>query len=332
MKIQLMLLAAMGMWTLLLGCSFAKPIHTTLSDPTIKYTVPEKPYVVLKRGDVEAVIVDNSAVNDEVLSGHKAGYNGVASLKHTRRRDNMFVPFYAGLNLEHIHDGAVQDRNILFEPRRVPMELRVIDDHTAELYQAPTPNWKLESATRYELLPDGTIQMTFECIPRARVFKNGYVGLFWASYIHKPESLDIHFIGHDAQDPGTRWIRGVTPKHGTLSTHLPDWDKRSFPHHPVYDTRLMFSRSNYWYSRPWYFGISHEMALAYIFRKSDMIWFSQSPTGGGGGNPAWDFQFYIPDYEVDRRYGFVMRAMYLPYESHEQIGRTVEGNLTALNP
>ena len=37
----------------------------------------------------------------------------------------------------------------------------------------------------------------------------------------------------------------------------------------------------------------------------------------------WDhatgYQYFVPDYEVGRRYQMVMRAMYLPYESPEQI-------------
>jgi hypothetical protein len=93
------------------------PRLTSLSDKSVSYKRAEKPYAVIKRGNVEAVIVDNRAVDDEVLPKHRAGYSGVASLTHTDRRANLFVPSYAGLNFEHIHDGTVQDRKVLFEPR-----------------------------------------------------------------------------------------------------------------------------------------------------------------------------------------------------------------------
>jgi hypothetical protein len=288
--------------------------------------VPEKPYAVLERGGVRAVIVDNSAVDDEVLPGHRGGYSGVASLTHRDRGENLFVPSYAGLNFEHIHDGTVRDREILFEPRYSPMELRVVNAHTAELFQPPTSTYQLESCTRYALLADGTIEMTFECIPRARSFANEYIGLFWASYIHQPESLDIHFIGHDEADPAPRWIRGVTPAHGTLSTHLAKGDRREFPHADDFPLTLVFNQSNYRYDEPWYFGVSHGMALAMMFREQDGIRFSQSPSGGGDGNPAWDFQFFIPEYKVGERYGYVMRAMYVPYSSPAQMAEVTAGH------
>ena len=79
---------------------------------------------------------------------------------------------FLGLNLENLHDGTVQDRKVFFELRPSPMQLRGIDKHTVELFQTPTPYWGLESSTRYHLLPDGTIEMTFECIPWRRSFKN----------------------------------------------------------------------------------------------------------------------------------------------------------------
>ena len=193
-----------------------EPGRTTLSVPAARYTVPEGPYVVLTRGDVEAVVVDHRAVDDAVLPGHRAGYAGVAALRHARRRENLFVPAYAGLNFEHIHDGTTRPREILFEPRNAPMELRRIDEHTVELYQKPTPTWGLESCTRYELLPDGAIEMTVECIPRLRRFKNGYIGLFWASYIRRPESGAIHFLGHpEGGDKSPR--RSRRPRRRTAS-------------------------------------------------------------------------------------------------------------------
>lgn len=308
------------------------PKLTSLENPAVRYRVPNEPYVVLRRAGVEAVVVDNSAVDDEVLPGHRGGYSGVASLKSKSRQENLFVPFYAGLNFEHIHDGTVKDREILFEPRNAPMELRWIDAHTVELYQAPTPHYKLESCTRYRLLEDGAIEMTFECIPRARTFETGYIGLFWASYIHQPESLDVHFRGHGGEDSQIRWIRGVTPSHGTCATHLAAGDTRVFPHDASFPLTLVFNRSPFLYDEPWYYGVSHGMAFVYMFRKQDQIRFAQSPSGGGRGNPAWDFQFFISDYEVGERSGFVMRAMYCPYESVEQVIRVTEKHRSALHP
>ncbi|MBN2293320.1 MAG: hypothetical protein JXM70_12895 [Pirellulales bacterium] len=73
------------------------------------------------------------------------------------------------------------------------------------------------------------------------------------------------------------------------------------------------------------------MAFVQIFRPRDQIRITQSPSGGGRGNPAWDFQFFIPDYKVGKRYQMVMRAMYLPCESQQQIERACEMHRRALS-
>lgn len=309
------------------------PGRTTLSNPAIRYEVPKQHYAVLKRGDVRAVVVDNAAVADDVLPAHRAGYSGVASLTHTRRAENLFVPSYAGLNYEHIHDGTTQPRDVLFEPRRAPMELRVVGPHAVELYQPPTPTWALESALRYEMLEDGTMEMTLECAARKKTFTRGYIGLFWASYIHAPESLDIHFRGrNDGSDAAAGWIRGVTPSHGVLSTHLAADDDRRFAHDDDFPLTLVYNRSKHRYSEPWYYGVSHGMAFVQMFRRQDGVRLTQSPSGGGRGNPAWDFQYLVPQYETDRVYRLVMRAMYVPYESAEQVERVSAPHRAALNP
>ncbi len=315
-------------------CAADRAGVTSLTNGSVRYVVPDKPYVVLKRGDVEAVIVDNRAVDDDVLPGHRAGYSGVASLKQKRQPRNVFVPAYAGLNFEHIHDGTTQDRDVLFEPRRVPMELRRIDEYTVELYQAPTKTWKLESCSRYRLLPDGVIELTFECIPRSKTFRNGYVGLFWASYINQPESLDIHFRGvgdtGDQREPMAKWVRGVTPAHGRLSTHLAFNDTRSFKHDADFPLSLVYNRSRHRYVEPWYYGVCRGMALVQVFRAGDGVRLTQSPSGGGGGNPAWDFQWFIPDYEVDKMYRLVMRAAYVPYTSQDDMAKLASAEMRKL--
>ena len=308
------------------------PKLTSLSNPAIKYRRVKKPYVVLQRGDITAVIADNSEIQDEILPNHRAGYSGVASLTHAQRDENLFVPTVAGLNYEHIHDGTVKDRKILFEPRNSPMELRVIDAFTAELYQPPTTTYRLESCLRYQLLEDGVIELTMEFIPRQDSFANGYIGLFWASYINQPESLDIHFKGHRTDGPAAAdWVRGVTPAHGTRPTHLATDDHRVFPHDEAFPLTLVFNRSAYRYAEPWYYGVSHGMAWVQMFRRKDEIRISQSPSGGGRGNPAWDFQYFIPNYKLHQRYQMVMRGMYVPFESPEQIERVSRPHRVALS-
>ena len=188
---------------------------------------------------------------------------------------------------------------------------------------------------RYQLLDNGVIELTFECVPRRDTFKNGYIGLFWASYIHQPESLDIHFIGCPNNDASAvpAWVRGVTPAHGELPTHLARDDQRDFAHDLAFPLTLVFNRSRHRYAEPWYFGVCRGMAFAEIFRAPDQVRLRQSPSGGGTGNPAWDFQWFIPNYKVGQRYQLVMRALYWPVTNpadetatREEVSRAIRQN------
>lgn len=311
----------------------AAPRVTSLTNPNVAFQVPAEHHVVLERGDVRAVIVDNEAMDVPDVPGHRAGYNGVAVLTHRRRGENLFVPAVAGLNFEHIHDGSTAGLVEKFEPRRFPMQLRIVDRHTVEVYQPPTGNWKIESCGRYHLLEDGTIEYTFECIPRSGDHRNGLIGLFWASYIHQPEQGGIFFRGRARDEDGpSRWIEAVSPKHGTDSTHPPAANSTLPQVDPDFPLTLVNHPSQFVYTEPWYFGVSHGMAYVQMFRERDRIWLAQSPSGGGAGNPAWDFQWFISDCQVGQAYGFVMRAAYLPYESREQIERATRDHRTVLNP
>jgi hypothetical protein len=302
-----------------------------LTNPDVRYKVADERYVVLKRNGYKAIIVDNSAVDTADLPGHRAGYNGLASLTHLDQTENVFVPSYAGLNFEHIHDGTTAGLVEKFEPRKFPMQLRVIDEFTVEVYQPPTGNWQLESCGRYAILPDGVIEYTFECIPKVNHYARDFIGLFWASYIHQPEDKSIFFKGSADNEGSMKWINAVTPSHGVASTHRPDRSVQLPPVDPDFPLTLVNHPSDYVVSDPWYYGVSRGWALVQMFRKQDQIWIAQSPSGGGKGNPAWDFQWFIRKPKAGQSYGFVMRIAYLPYVSAEQIESRVQRHLSALN-
>ena len=82
-------------------------------------------------GDLTAVIGDNA-----VHEGHRAGYNGLWSLRHKQSTRSVFVPGIAGLNLEHVFNGETEfgGRDVFFEPRRAAMTFRKVNAATAELH------------------------------------------------------------------------------------------------------------------------------------------------------------------------------------------------------
>ena len=90
-----------------------------------------------------------------------------------------------------------------------------------------------------------------------------------------------------------------------------------------------FSRSRY--AEPWYFGVCRGMAFVQMFREQDGVRLTQSPSGGGSGCPAWDFQWFIEKPRVGQRYQLVMRVGYVPVNGpgdaaqvREQIRRLVK--------
>ena len=272
--------------------------------------------VVLSRGDLRAVFIDNYAFGEN----HHSGYNGIAALRHTAHDSNLFVPFYAGFNLEHIFssDSLVQR----FEPRRNPMSLKKISDTEALLHQPTTPISRVESWTHFKMVVPHYIDITFRCIIHSDdFFQNNQAGLFWASYINAPPDKKIYFRGRKKNEDSYKWIEAWSPAHGVQSTHIGEKDKYIFYTAPGFNVVLANHYSEFLFKDAFYYGRFHQMVFAYLFSTQDnqTIRFSQSPTGGGGPNPAWDFQFIIPDYEVGKEYSYKCRLIYKEFISPEDI-------------
>ena len=76
------------------------------------------------------------------------------------------------------------------------------------------------------------------------------------------------------------------------------------------------------YTDPFYFGYSGDHVYALMFDRTEGIRFSHSPSSGGipsYPNPAWDWQYIIPKYEVLQEYGYRARVVYREKCSREEI-------------
>jgi len=297
------------------SCHHRKQEHETGDQLSLKPDRLEAQKVVrLSNGVINAIFVDNNAFGED----HRASYNGIAGLTHRSQDSSVFVPFYAGFNLEHIFGGDSLAQ--LFEPRKHPMELYKISDSEVLLYQSPTPLSHLESQTVFKLTDSHYIDVAFRFIIHdGSFFKHGYAGLFWASYIHEPGDKKIYFLGSEEGSESTAWISAYSTKHGTKSTHIGTRQKDPIYFAPNFNATLASHFSDYRYEQPFYYGRFHNMVLAYMFKPEKGIRFSQSPTGGGELNPAWDFQFIVPDFEVGQEYSFQARILYKEFTGENDV-------------
>ncbi len=288
---------------------------TSLSQPSLRPTGFEQISVAtLTNGDLTVTFVDNEAFGDH----HKAGYNGIASLVHRTQEASPFVPQYAGFNLEHIFGGDILEE--LFEPRKHDMELFQRDSNQVLLYQSPTPLSKVESLTTFTMVAPHYIDVTFTCkIHSIDFFQHNYAGFFWASYIDSPEDPNIYLRGFHGDESEPEWKTTYSFEHGVASTHLSATDESDIYFHPDFNATLANHFSDFRYDECFYYGRYRQMVLAYFFDASQIIRFSQSPTGGGQGNPAWDFQYLIPNFIPQEEYSFRARIMYKPFKDVQDV-------------
>lgn len=301
------------MRTLLFALFLSLPSQYALSEVTTVPGESQSP-ITLTVGELTATFADNQAYGEH----HRNRYNGIAELLHPSASGNLFVPSYAGFNLEHFFGGDFLEE--LFEPREHPMVLWKVDDQTVKLYQPPDSRSKVESTHTFRMVPphyiDIEVELTYHDLT---LFRHGYAGTFWASYINKPESKSMHFWGTHKERPEPHWAEWYSPRHGYQSTHLHVDDVFEPFFVDNFNTTLANHFSDFRYIDPFYYGIRQCMVFAIFFDRTEGVRFSQSPTGGGEGNPAWDHYFLIRDPKVGQPYSYRGRLMYKPYVSAEDI-------------
>lgn len=282
----------------------------------------------LETGALRVVVADNEAFG----TIHRAGYNGVAELLVTAPgAKNLFVPSVAGLNFEHIFSGdALSFSWNIFEPRRAPIQLVRGSATRVELQQERTEHWPLRSRLTYEVTNDA-IDFTYCGTPLSDAWrKHGYIGVFFASYIDKPEDMSLQFIGRSRPGRGDarpRWIKHLPASHGLAANHRPAGSAWDPPLDEGFNIPLAKGASDFEYLYPFYFGRSGENVFIMMFERphdGGELRFAQSPSGGGAGNPAWDFVYFQRGYEVNREFCFRARAVLRKFSNVDEVIRLYE--------
>ena len=240
--------------------------------------------VELKTSEL-TVVVGNNEAGDGQWACHRAGYNGIWSLSSVHSPDNCFVPFYAGLNLEHLMDDLfmTDESGDNFEPRKAPMHLTRISASSALLAQEPTPLTGVESETLFEVIEPHTIDMRF----RARLHRpprsGKWFGFFWASYINAPDRPALHFRDEKGMlnclSPDRHGQNGAnTVCHESLESPSLGLRERQYATHS-----LAHSFSARRFGAPLMFGYPAvgRMLFLQMFDQSKPVRLSMSPTGGG---------------------------------------------------
>jgi hypothetical protein len=84
------------------SCHLRKSRHDPADQLSLRPGHLESHKVIrLSNGVINVVFVDNTAFGEE----HRAGYNGIAELTHMSQDSSVFVPYYAGFNLELVYLG-----------------------------------------------------------------------------------------------------------------------------------------------------------------------------------------------------------------------------------
>jgi hypothetical protein len=278
--------------------------------------------VPLKSDSMEAVIADN----DKFFPKHRGGYNGISHLavqdasKASKRGKNLFVPMYAGLNLEHYFDEKARERDVLFHPRRHPMVLaRWKEANSAILSQDPFPPWNISYVSTFVVSGRNRIDFAMEITPRDKeIEKSSFLGAFWASYIHFPQQQGINIMGHvrGEKQADKRWTYIETATHGEESSIMPAATTFIPSYAPEFPKHWLFaSKGDYVHDIPLCYGVSGGIALAFMFKDKERVWFAHSPSGGGPGCPAWDFFAIFPAPRVDETYKVHGRLVAKPFSS-----------------
>ena len=291
-----------------------------------KVGVEGQDFGTLRVSKLTAVVGNNEFMGEH----HKGRYNGIFSMTSPDQAESPFVPFYAGINLEHYFDAQNRhpDGNIFFEPREHPMSFTMVNDTTAKMHLPTTPYWQAESNITVEVKEPYYLDYQFRVTPHKKDLAGNLFGVFWASYMNAPMDKSVYFLTGESTLDAPKWQQFYSQVHNRDSVLRHTSDTFEMPHVENPEA-LWLDESPLRYSEPFYYGRYRNMVFIYIFQSKEIVRFTTSPSGGGwneekaANNPAWDFQLLVPDYQVGKEYALDVRVVYKPWVDRDDVLKEV---------
>lgn len=253
---------------------------------------------------------------------HKSGYNGISRIIHRTnkglfsRRKNIFVDYYAGLNLEHYFNNNFHDRHEMFHPRNYPMALKRTRENFVELHQDPYAPWFINYDAVFNVTAPNCVDFCLQFTPKNVTIENSdFLGVFYASYINQPRTLGFNFLSDD------KWNYFETTKHGEKSTVCGNKSCKDVSFSNRLNKHWLFTQyADILYDKPFYFGLNDKLMYLIMFDDNEkQVRFCHSPSGAGNGNPAWDFFITYPKPEKNKTYCVSGRLIIDQFQSKERI-------------
>jgi hypothetical protein len=166
------------------------------------------------------------------------------------------------------------------------------------------------------------VDLEFRCTPRRRVFNRDTLGVFWASYLLRPEDNALHFLAPGGPRKAPTRVRFASPRHGQESSVRGPADTYTLLVADEQRDKLFATVAPVRWARPYFYGRWRDQVVLMIFRCRHLLRFAMSPSGGGQGNPAWDFQFLAPEMAPGREYSLRARLVVDRWQGEEWVDRT----------
>jgi hypothetical protein len=271
-----------------------------------------------------ALISDNNGTGI-----HKNGYNGIASLIPQSLGNNIFVPFYCGMNFECTWLSEFeQNYEQQFEPRNSPMHIIEANDKRVVLHQPATSFKGIEAFITFSVEEPCYIHQNVRIIFWKDFIEGRNFKSLWASYMHQPIDKHVYLQANKKSGDLSGWV-GLTKANYYSKNYnireLPEKEITAYQHIDSMDNspKLMGKQTMIKGPLSFYYGLYYDYLFLEMFGDPARSRLAYSAVGGGKGNAAWDYELHQDDIVRGKTYEWNVCLVIKHYEGREDILKEV---------